>query len=267
MANGSDKEAVENPSGRFSIARLKSVKLEEINVLKALESYGLHHSIMRSLRVAGKPITPHHLTMMSPHVKREASVKRYNAYPPQLFIRKRAWYLNAAIIAEIYCGLDTEFAANPEGSVDAKHLLDCWEIFLVSRRKSAIETVEQTADKLKRDGLDIRVGWQILESIAWNLISLEHCGECRRPYLKVREAEIDSTWMSLTTGCASCSEIRKITARTSDAAEANRRRRQRPKVDGNSALYGAFSEQVGAEPADTVQVCDDIPQQKRLFSV
>lgn len=267
MAARGDRDSVDNPSGRFSIARLKSVKLEEINILKALEGYGLHHSIMRSLRVAGKPVTPHHLTMMSPHVKREASVKRHNAYPPERFIRKRAWYLNAAIIAEIYCGLDTEFAANPQGSVDAKHLLDGWEIFLASRRKSAVETVQHTVDNLKREGLDIRVGWQILESIAWNLISLEHCAECRRPYLKVREAEVDSTWMSLTPGCASCSEIRKITARTSDAAEANRRRRQRPKVGENTPLYGAFSEHVGTEAAATVPVCDQAPRQKRLFSV
>ena len=268
---GNTKEAdgeskADNPSGRFSIARLKGIDHNEINVLKQLEAYGLHHTILRTLRFSGKPVSVHHLTLMAPHIKREPSMRRNSANPSERFVRTRTGYLNAAIIAEIYTSLHSGFAENPEGSVDARHLLDTWEIYMASRVRSPMETPERTMEHLKRESLDLRVVWQIMQSLAWNLVSLEKCGDCRRPYLKVQLAEVDSTWMSMTPGCTSCNEIRKILARSGDGANGTKRRRSRAKIGRNTPLYGVFSEQVSTDNGDTVTPCDELPLQKRLFS-
>jgi len=254
---------------RISIARLRDVQPNELSVLLALKDCGLTPGILKTLRFSGRPVSVHHLALIS-----ESKCVEYDNRPPPVdptdkFSRKRSGFLNAAVLASIYTNLDPTWSEHASGSVDARYLLDTWGIYIATRTDHPGATVRDTVERLATEGIDIRLAWQIVRALSWNLICLKTCAECARPYIEVRASLEDSSWSRIPPGCVCCAELRELTRKRQLRLLRPKTRRRNTLAHENvsvTPIYATFSAQPEVSDAGTVGVCDQTPPNQRSSS-
>lgn len=254
---------------RVSLERLRECDPMELDVLRQLQEAGLQSAILNSLRFGKRLVTPHHLALIS-----DAKCVIYKFVeppldPPEKFMRRSTSLVAAAQIAYHYVCLDQRWETHPRGTVEANALLDAWGIYVASRSGDlGTDVMSKTVERLKDEGVDLRVAWQIITSVTNLAVKVSLCESCRRPRLTTHEdnRDTESKWASLPATCPSCAAISELRRqRRDDNSDDKNGARRKKVVEG--PIYGPVGEHEGVAEGGNVNECEPPPAQTKLSVV
>ena len=199
---------------RLVVGNLKEHAGDHVKLLRTLRvQHGFNHTHLSTMRIDGVPITREHLALASCSKIVMDGLRDAKLEPSRKILTRSISVAHLGYLASLYDALDPHWRTHR--SVDAKHLLESWEVFVVSVMPSKFDgrRLRALPDPSLSTSLELRTHWMTIKAMTWNLIDLVRCGECGRPYLRVAEAAVDSNWGLLPARCMCCAHISKVRSR------------------------------------------------------
>jgi len=199
---------------RIVVDDLKEHAGDPVKLLRTLRvQHGFNYSNLSTMRIDGVPITREHLALASCQRTLLDGLRDPKHEPSRKIMMRSIDVAHLGYLASLYDSFDPHWRTHR--SVDAKHLLESWEVFVVTVMPTTFDgrRVRMLPDPSLSTKLELRLHWMTIKALCWNLIDLVRCDECGRPHLRVAEALSDSNWGLLPPDCMCCSHISKVRRR------------------------------------------------------
>lgn len=191
---------------KLSINDFRHLGGPAIELLRTLhDKHGFHYLHMMSMRIDGKPVTRAHLRLASPCSMFTDTISTPPQSPSIKILKRQICVAHLSYLAGLY----VELEPNWKGSltVDARHLMDSWEIY----RASSLPVHAYARRPSAKDGahfkppVALRDHWLTVNALSSNIIDLVYCPSCRVPGLRVAEELKSTNWSKLSNLCMWCS--------------------------------------------------------------
>lgn len=256
---------------RVSLRRMRDCDPRELISLQVLQSAGLPNSMLSTLRFGRRQVSVHHIAMISGAKCVEYKFANPSVEPSEKFMRRTTALIAASQIADLIQTLDPRWVDHKPGTVEVEALRSAWEIYSQSRSGDlGTENSTETYLKLKDEGIDIRVCWQIASALTSKKIKAGTCESCNRPKLSPHpeNTDPDSKWANLPAACPSCAAIAEGRREQKQlAANAQLQNAKSPlKQNGVTLIYAPPVSGSTPGPAGIVPSCDTPAPDLKLVS-
>lgn len=200
---------------RIIVEDLREHAGEQVSLLRTLRiQHNFNFTHLSTMRIDGVPITREHLALADCSKTSLHGLQEPKHEPSRKILLRSINVAQLGYLAALYDSFDKHWKTHR--SIDAKHLLASWEVFVVTIKpvtKFSGRRVQHLPETTAVTDLELRLHWMTIKALIWNLISLEHCEDCGRPYLQAAKALADSNWGLLPPACPSCAHLAKLRAR------------------------------------------------------
>jgi len=202
------------PASRIAVDDLREHASEQVRLLRTLRlQYKFNYTHLSTMRIDGAPITREHLVLADCTKLNHDVLQEPKHEPSRKLLTRSISVAHLGYLVALYDSLDPHWRTYR--SIDAKHLLESWEVFVVTIKPPQFigRKLLVLPDTTAVTDLELRLHWMTLKALMWDLISLENCENCGRPYLQAAKAVASSNWGLLPPSCPSCAHISKVRSR------------------------------------------------------